>query len=112
MDVLRGVATRLAVKLGVLAAAMCVGAWAVTLMQGRVVATEPGRPSVQGQAVVAGEVERLALAHDCWQGEGPDVIPGWAIVMRPGGDPERVPAEVGFKIWAGDSPGRLFAFCE
>ena len=58
--------------------------------------------------------ERLVERYDCWTDDAPepDVIPGHAIVTLPGGQPERVPSEVGFGIWQDGDPGTLHAFCK
>ncbi len=72
------------------------------------------REQAAGEAVAASRVARLVESHDCWSGPSPygdTVIPGHAVVTRPGGSARYVSSKVGFAIWLDGAPGTLHAFC-
>lgn len=58
------------------------------------------------------QADRLIAESDCWTGEAPTgVVPGHAVVARPGGMPRLVSADVGFGVWLDGDPGTVYAFC-
>lgn len=69
-------------------------------------------PPIPDTPQAPSRVETLIEQHGCWTGEAPeDTIPGTAIVTLPGRGAERLPADVGFRIWQGERDGELHAFC-
>ena len=71
-----------------------------------------GRDARGAAARSSDRVVRLITGHDCWTGTAPEgVIPGHAVVTRPGHRARLVDADVGFAIWLDGAPGVLHAFC-